>query len=117
MPKNPPGGQPNMNELLKQAQKMQEQLLAARAEAETQEVEGQAGGGVVKVRVTGGMEFRGVTIDPSAVDPDDVGMLEDLVLAAVNEARRSADALQQQKMGGVTGGLQNALGGLGLPGF
>ena len=112
MPKNAPGGQPNMNELLKQAQKMQEQLLAARAEAETQDVEGQAGGGMVKVRVTGGMEFQGVTIDPAAVDPDDVGMLEDLVLAAVRAAVAKAGALSEQAMGNVDlGGLGGLLGG------
>ncbi len=112
MPKNPPGGQPNMNELLKQAQKMQEQLLAARAEAETQEVEGQAGGGVVKVRVTGGMEFRGVTIDPSAVDPDDVSMLEDLVLAAIRDAVTKAGQISEQAMGGLDlGGLGSGLFG------
>ncbi len=112
MPKNAPGGQPNMNELLKQAQKMQEQLLAARAEAETQEVEGQAGGGVVKVRVTGGMEFRGVTIDPSAVDPDDVSMLEDLVLAAIRDAVTKAGQISEQAMGGLDlGGLGSGLFG------
>ncbi len=112
MPKNPPGGQPNMNELLKQAQKMQEQLLAARAEAETQEVEGQAGGGVVKVRVTGGMEFRSVTIDPSAVDPDDVSMLEDLVLAAIRDAVTKAGQVSEQAMGGLDlGGLGSGLFG------
>jgi DNA-binding YbaB/EbfC family protein len=112
MPKNSPGGQPNMNELLKQAQKMQEQLLAARAEAETQEVEGQAGGGMVKVRVTGGMEFMGVTIDPSAVDPDDVGMLEDLVLAAIRDAVTKAGQISEQAMGGLDlGGLGSGLFG------
>jgi DNA-binding YbaB/EbfC family protein len=112
MPKNLPGGQPNMNELLKQAQKMQEQLLAARAEAEEQEVEGQAGGGVVKVRVTGGMEFRGVTIDPSAVDPDDVTMLEDLVLAAIRDAVAKAGEISEKAMGGLDlGGLGSGLFG------
>jgi len=112
MPKNNPGGQPDMSALLKQAQQMQEQLLAARAEAETQEVEGQSGGGVVKIRVTGGMDFRGVTIDPSAVDPDDVAMLEDLVLAAIHDAVAKAGAVSEQAMGGLDlGGLN--LGGLG----
>ena len=112
MPKNLPGGQPNMNELLKQAQKMQEQLLAARAEAEEQEVEGQAGGGVVKVRVTGGMEFRSVTIDPSAVDPDDVSMLEDLVLAAIRDAVAKAGEISEKAMGGFDlGGLGSGLFG------
>jgi nucleoid-associated protein EbfC len=113
MPKNMPGGgQPNMNELLKQAQKMQEQLLAARAEAEEKEVEGQSGGGMVKVRVTGGMEFRGVTIDPAAVDPDDVSMLEDLVLAAIRDAVAKAGAVSEQAMGGLDlGGLGSGLFG------
>ena len=112
MPSNAPGGQPDMNALLKQAQRMQEQLLAARAEAETQEVEGQAGGGMVKVRVTGGMEFRGVTIDPSAVDPDDVSMLEDLVLAAIRDAVTKAGQISEQAMGGLDlGGLGSGLFG------
>ena len=112
MPKNAPGGQPDMNALLKQAQKMQEQLLAARAEAETQEVEGQAGGGIVKVRVTGGMDFRGVTIDPSAVDPEDVSMLEDLVLAAIRDAVTKAGQISEQAMGGLDlGGLGSGLFG------
>ncbi len=104
--------QPNMNDLLKQAQKMQEQLQEARAAAESQEVEGQSGGGVVKVRVTGAMDFLGVHIDPSAVDPDDVGMLEDLVLAAVRDAVAKAGALSEQAMGtGDLGGLGGLLGG------
>ena len=104
--------QPNMNDLLKQAQKMQEQLQEARAAAESQEVEGQSGGGVVRVRVTGAMDFTGVTIDPSAVDPDDVGMLEDLVLAAVRDAVTKAGALSEQAMGTVDlGGLGGLLGG------
>lgn len=115
MPKNRPGGpggQPDMSALLKQAQQMQEQLLAARAEAETQEVEGQSGGGVVKVRVTGGMEFRSVTIDPAAVDPEDVAMLEDLVLAAIHDAVGKAGEISEQAMGGLDlGGLGSGLFG------
>ncbi len=112
MPKNPPGGQPDMNALLKQAQKMQEQLLAARAEAETQEVEGQAGGGMVKVRVTGGMEFQGVSINASVVDPEDVSMLEDLVLAAIRDAVTKAGQISEQAMGGLDlGGLGSGLFG------
>ena len=112
MPKNAPGGQPDMNALLKQAQKMQEQLLAARAEAETQEVEGQAGGGMVKVRVTGGMEFQGVSIYPAAVDPEDVAMLEDLVLAAIRDAVTKAGQISEQAMGGLDlGGLGSGLFG------
>jgi DNA-binding YbaB/EbfC family protein len=103
-----------MNQLLKQAQKMQEQLMEARAQAAEQEVEGQSGGGVVKVRVTGGMEFRGVTIDPAAVDPDDVAMLEDLVLAAIHDAMAKVEKLNESAMGGFDlGGLGGGLGGGG----
>jgi DNA-binding YbaB/EbfC family protein len=96
--------QPNMNDLLKQAQKMQQQLADAQAEAAETEVEGQAGGGVVKVRVTGGMEFRSVTIDSAALpgddpDPEDVEMLQDLVLAAIHDAVAKAQSVSQQAMG------------------
>jgi len=103
--------QPDMGDLLKQAQKMQEQLMEAQATAAEQVVEGQAGGGVVKVTVTGGMEFRSVTIDPDAVDPDDVAMLEDLVLAAIHDAVAKVNDLSQQAMGGLDlGGLGGLLG-------
>ena len=103
--------QPNMNDLLKQAQKMQEQLMDAQAAAAEQVVEGQAGGGVVKVAVTGGMEFQSVHIDPDAVDPDDVAMLEDLVLAAIHDAVGKVNELSQQTMGGLDlGGLGGLLG-------
>ena len=102
----------DMDALLERARAMQEQVLAAQAEAAEQVVEGQAGGGVVKVRVTGGMEFRGVTIDPSAVDPDDVGMLEDLVLAAIRDAVTKAGQISEQAMGGLDlGGLGSGLFG------
>jgi nucleoid-associated protein EbfC len=104
---------PNMNDLLAQAQKMQEQLMAAQAEAAERVVEGHAGGGVVKVEVTGGMEFRSVTIAPEAVDPDDVEMLQDLVLAAIHDAMAQVQELQQGTMGelGLGGGLGGLLGG------
>ena len=103
--------QPNMNDLLKQAQQMQEQLMQAQAAAAEQVIEGQAGGGVVKVTVTGGMEFQSVHIDPDAVDPDDVAMLEDLVLAAIHDAVGKVNALSQQAMGGLDlGGLGGLLG-------
>lgn len=104
--------QPDMSELLKQAQKMQEQLMEARATAAEQEVEGHAGGGVVKVRVTGDMDFRGVSIDPSAVDPADVEMLEDLVLAAIRDAVNKAGEVTEAAMGGLDiGGLGQGPGG------
>jgi len=104
-----PGGpqQPDMSELLKQAQQMQEQLMSARDAASEQEVEGQAGGGVVKMKITGGMEFRSVSIDPAAVDPDDVAMLEDLVLAAIHDGMAKAAKVNEEAMGNFD------LGGLG----
>jgi hypothetical protein len=103
--------QPNMNDLMKQAQQMQEQLMQAQAAAAEQIIEGQAGGGVVKVTVTGGLEFKAVHIDPEAVDPDDVAMLEDLVLAAIHDAVAKVNELSQQAMGGLDlGGLGGLLG-------
>jgi DNA-binding YbaB/EbfC family protein len=111
MPKQMPQ-QPDMNALLKQAQKMQEQLLQARAAAEEAEIEGQAGGGMVKIKVNGAMEFLSVSIDPAAVDPEDVGMLEDLVLAAIRDAVSKTSELSEKAMGGIDlGGLGGLLGG------
>lgn len=107
------GGQmPDMNALLAQAQQMAEQLSAQQAAAQETEVEGQSGGGAVKVRMTGGGEFLSVRIAPSAVDPDDVEMLEDLVLAALNDAVANAAGLVQ---GPDLGGLD--LGSMGLGGL
>ena len=112
----------DMNSLLQQAQQMTQQLMAAQAEAAAQVHEGQAGGGVVRIAVTGGFEFKSVTIDPSAVDPDDVEMLEDLVLAALNDAvarigESQGDGLDLGGMGlggmdigGLLGGGGGALG-------
>ena len=102
------GGGLDMGALFEQAAKMQEQLLAAQQEAADTVVEGVAGGGVVKVSVTGAMEFRSVEIDPSAVDPDDVEMLQDLVLAALHDA--TAQVLQLQGGSVDLGGID--LGGL-----
>lgn len=99
--------QPDLGQLMAQAQQMQEQLMAAQAEAADKVVEGQSGGGVVRVAVTGGMEFRSVTIDPAAVDPNDVDMLQDLVLAALHDAMAKVGEMQE----GLTSGL--GLGGLG----
>ncbi len=105
--------QPNMQQLLKQAQKMQQDVLAAQESLKHEVVDASAGGGMVTVEVTGDLHVKSIKIAPEAVDPDDVDMLQDLVLAAVNEALRSAQELAAAKLGGVTGGL----GGLGLPGF
>jgi DNA-binding YbaB/EbfC family protein len=107
------GGQPNMQQLMKQAQKMQEQLEAAQAELAEAEVTGTAGGGLVEATVRGSGELMSLTIDPKAVDPDDVETLQDLIVAAVRDANRAATELANEKMGPVAGGL----GGMGLPGF
>ena len=105
---------PNMQQLLKQAQKMQQEMMAAQESLKDEAVEASAGGGMVTVKVTGDLEVKAITIDPQAVDPDDVELLQDMVLAAVNEALRSAQELASSKLGGIAGG---GLGGLGLPGL
>src|SRR3954447_23894056 len=109
----PGGGQPNMQQLMKQAQKMQQQMLAAQEELAQTEVSGSAGGGLVTATVTGSGEVLSVKIKPEAVDPDDVESLEDLVVAAIRDAARAAAELAEQKMGPLTQGM----GGLGLPGM
>jgi DNA-binding YbaB/EbfC family protein len=109
----PQPGQPNMQQLLKQAQKMQQDMAQAQEALKDETVDASAGGGMVKVTVTGDLEVKSITIDPQAVDPEDVELLQDMVLAAVNEGMRSAQELAASKMGGIAGGL----GGLGLPGF
>jgi hypothetical protein len=108
--------QPNMNQMLKQVQQMQAEMIKAQEELASEEVEASAGGGMVTVKITGAMELREVRIDPDAVDPEDVELLQDMVLAATNEAIRSAQELAARKMGDATGGL-GGLGGLGLPGL
>ena len=108
-----PGGMPgNMNNLMKQAQKMQKQMETQQAELEAKEFSAAAGGGVVEVTVTGKREVTKVKIDPEAVDPDDVEMLEDLLVAAVNEALDKVDEASANVMGKLTGG-HGSLGGLG----
>ena len=101
-----PGGMPgNMNNLMKQAQRMQRQMEEAQKELEEKEVEAAAGGGAVKVKVSGKKEIVAVTIDPEVVDPEDVEMLEDLLVAAVNEGMRKIDEMTEAEMGKLTGGL------------
>ena len=109
--------QPNMQQMLKQVQKMQAEMMAAQESLKDERVEASAGGGMVKVVATGELAIESITIDPAAVDPEDVDMLQDTVLAAVNEALRSAQEMVNNKMSQVTGGLESALGGLGLPGM
>jgi hypothetical protein len=95
-----------MANLQRMAQQMQQEMLRIQTELETMTVDGSAGGGVVKATATGKQELVSVTIDPSAVDPADVEMLQDLVVAAVNDALRSSRDLAESKMAAVTGGLR-----------
>ena len=105
--------QPNMNQMLKQVQKMQADMMKAQEALANETIEASAGGGMVTVTITGDLVLKDITIDPDAVDPEDVEMLQDTVLAAVNEAIRQAQEHAATKMGGLTGGMD--LGGLGLP--
>ena len=104
----------DMNKLLQQVGEMQQQMQQAQEELAQQTVEASAGGGAVTVTATGNGEIKSITIDPKAIDPAEPELLADMVLAAVNEALRSAQSLAESKLGGLTGG---ALGGLGLPGL
>ena len=112
-----PGGQPDLSQLMQQAQQMQQQLVAAQEELATREVTGTAGGGLVSATMTGSGELTALTIAPSAVDPDDLETLQDLVVAAVRDAKRSVDELAAATMGPLAGGLGGPGGGLGLPGL
>ena len=114
MPKPPQ--QPNLNQIMQQAQQMQAEMAKAQEELKSEVVEASAGGGTVTVKVTGDLELREVRIDPGAVDPEDVELLQDMVLAAVNEALRSAQELASSRLGAATGGLGGA-GGLGALGL
>ena len=105
-----------MAELLKQAQQMQQQLVAAQQELANREVTGSAGGGLVTATMTGSGELTALMIAPAAVDPDDLETLQDLVVAAVRDAKHAVDQLAEQTMGPLAGGLGGG-GGLGLPGF
>ena len=110
--------QPNMQQMLKQVQKMQADMARAQEELAAAEVEASSGGGMVTVRVTGALVVKEVRIDAAAIDPDDPELLADMVLAAVNEALRAAQDLAASKLGGATAGLDPAaLRGLGLPGM
>jgi DNA-binding YbaB/EbfC family protein len=104
-----------MQQMLKQVQKMQADMMAAQEQRKNEVVEASAGGGMVTVKVTGDLEVKDIRIDPAAVDPDDVELLQDMVMAATNEALRAAQELASTKMGGLTGGLD--LGSMGLPGL
>ena len=103
----------DMNKMLQQVQQMQEQMTKAQEELAHETVEASAGGGMVTVKATGALQITEIKIASDAVDPDDPEMLADMVLAAVNEALRSAQSLMESRLGGMMGGL----GGLGLPGL
>ncbi len=105
-----PGGF-DVNALMKQAQKMQEEMLQAQESLKDEVVEASAGGGMVKVKMGGDLTLREIVIDPEAIDPEDAEMLAEMVQAAVNEGLRAAQQLAESKMGGITGGLG------GLPGM
>ena len=104
---------PNFNKMLKQVQQMQADMAKAQEQLKEEVVEASAGGGMVTVKISGDLELREIKIDPEAVDPEDVELLQDMVLAATNEAIRSAQELANRKLGGLAGGL----GELGLPGL
>ena len=111
--------QPNLNQMMRQVQQMQAEMVKAQEELKNEVVEASAGGGMVTVKISGDLELKELRIDPEAVDPEDVELLQDMVQAAVNEAIRSAQELAASKMGAATGGLggPGGLGGLGLPGL
>jgi nucleoid-associated protein EbfC len=96
---------PNYQKMMKQVQKMQADMAKMQDDLATQSVEASAGGGMVTVVVTGAIELKSIKIDPTAIDPEDVEMLEDMIMAATNEALRSAQELANKKMGGLTAGL------------
>jgi DNA-binding YbaB/EbfC family protein len=103
---------PNLQQMLQQAQKMQQDMLAAQEALKSEVVEATAGGGMVTVKVSGDLHVNSIVIDPAALEDGDAEMLADMVQAATNEALRSAQELAATKLGGITGGLD--LGGLGL---
>lgn len=102
----------NMNQLMKQAQQMQQKLAEAQESMSEVTVDASAGGGMVKVTVDGAMQLKSVTIDPDALDPEDVEMLQDMIVAAVNEACRGVAEIANKRMSAVTGGM-----GVGIPGM
>ncbi len=110
LPQGMGGGPNNMQSMLKQAQKMQEDMAAMQAELEAREYDVSAGGGVVKVKINGKKEVLSVNISPEVVDPDDIETLEDLIVAAVNEGIKKVEAVSSEEMQKITGSI-------GLPGM
>jgi DNA-binding YbaB/EbfC family protein len=99
------GGGANMQQLMRQAQKMQQQMQEAQEQLDAAEYEASSGGGMVSVKVSGKRELTSITIDPQVVDPDDIEMLQDLIMTAVNEALRQMEEISQNEMNKFTGGL------------
>ncbi|GJM56045.1 YbaB/EbfC family nucleoid-associated protein [Coriobacteriaceae bacterium] len=116
MPRGNMGGV-NMNQLMQQAKKMQEQLAQAQDKAKELEVSASAGGGMVKVVASGDMQLKSIAIDPEALDPDDVELLQDMILAAVNDALNSASEAANSEVASATGLGGMDLGGMGIPGL
>jgi nucleoid-associated protein EbfC len=118
-PRGGPGGL-DLNAMMKQAQQMQAEMTEAQEGLKDEVVDASAGGGMVKVKMSGDMRLLEISIDPEAIDPEDPELLQDMVLAAVNEGIRAAQELASTRLGGIMGGLGGAggggLGGLGLPG-
>ena len=112
MTRQGPGGM-DLNAMMKQVQQMQAEMVEAQEKLKDEVVEASAGGGMVKVKMSGDLRLLEIAIDPEAIDPEDPDLLQDMVLAATNEALRSAQELAANRMGGLTGGL----GDLGLPGL
>ena len=112
LPKGMGGGPQNFNSMLKQAQKMQEDMAALQEELEAREYEISAGGGVVGVKINGKHEILNIRIEPEIVDPDDIETLSDILVAAVNEAIKKVDSVSADEMGKITGGM-----GAGMPGL
>ena len=109
------GNRRNVNKMMQQVQKMQQEMQKAQEDLARETVTASAGGGAVKATMTGGLQLVELEIDPEVADPDDVEMLQDMVLAAVNEALNSAQELASKRLGGITGGLGDL--GLNIPGL
>jgi DNA-binding YbaB/EbfC family protein len=116
--KGKPSGMGNVQQMMAQVQKMQQEMELAQQQLAQEVVEATSGGGAVVVKMSGDLQVREVRIDPDALDPEDAEILGEMVLTAINDALRKAQELAERKMGGATAGLDlGALGGLGLPGL
>lgn len=115
VPEHMGGSRKDMNKMMQQVQKMQQEMQQAQEELAKETVTATAGGGAVKATMTGGLELTQIEIDPEVLDPEDAEMVQDMVLAAVNEALNGAQEMSSKRLGGITGGLGDM--GLNLPGM